>query len=222
MVCFLFPIHRYAHLDSSSRVNTSQHINQALDTSSRFASQPRQFGVLNWLSSCYHCSFMSNQSRTHYIIMTSSNGNIFRVTGHLCGEFTGHRWIPRTKASDAELWCFFDLRLNKRLSKQWCGWWFETSLCSLWRHGNDPAKWCICSRPVFCLLLGVSSDYAQSITDQFTKVTCPVIGTHSLNLLPAGDRKRALVRSDLIWCLKRYHEYNAGYIPISKGDLLLI
>ena len=25
----------------------------------------------------------------------------------LCvGEFTGNRWIPRTKASDAELWCF--------------------------------------------------------------------------------------------------------------------
>ena len=31
---------------------------------------------------------------------------IFRVTGHLCGEFTGPRWIPRTKASDAELWYF--------------------------------------------------------------------------------------------------------------------
>ena len=30
----------------------------------------------------------------------------FRITGHLCGEFTNHRWIPRTKASDAELWCF--------------------------------------------------------------------------------------------------------------------
>ena len=30
--------------------------------------------------------------------MTSSSGNIFRVTGHLCGEFI--------KASDAELWCF--------------------------------------------------------------------------------------------------------------------
>ena len=38
------------------------------------------------------------------LMMTSSNGNIFRVTGPLCGEFTGHRWIPRTKASDAELW----------------------------------------------------------------------------------------------------------------------
>ena len=40
------------------------------------------------------------------IMMTWSNGNIFRVTGPLCGEFTGHRWIPLTKASDAELWCF--------------------------------------------------------------------------------------------------------------------
>ena len=39
-------------------------------------------------------------------MMTSSNGHIFRVTGHLCGEFTGHRWIARTKASDAEL-CYF-------------------------------------------------------------------------------------------------------------------
>ena len=39
-------------------------------------------------------------------MMTSSNGNIFRVTGHLCGKFTGPRWISRTKASDAGLWCF--------------------------------------------------------------------------------------------------------------------
>ena len=26
-------------------------------------------------------------------MMTSSNKNIFRVTGHLCGEFTGRRWM---------------------------------------------------------------------------------------------------------------------------------
>ena len=37
---------------------------------------------------------------------TSSYGNIFRVTGPLCGEFTGRRWIPLTKARDTELWCF--------------------------------------------------------------------------------------------------------------------
>ena len=51
-------------------------------------------------------------------------------------EFTGHRWIPLTKASNAELWCFFYLCLNKRLNKQSWGWWFETPCCSLWRHCN--------------------------------------------------------------------------------------
>ena len=72
-------------------------------------------------------------------MMTSSSGNIFRVTGHLCGEFTGLRWIPRTKASDVE-WSFdvfFDLCPNKRLSKQSWGWWFETPSGWLWRHSND-------------------------------------------------------------------------------------
>ena len=32
--------------------------------------------------------------------------NTFHITGPLCGVFTGHCWIPLTKASDAELWCF--------------------------------------------------------------------------------------------------------------------
>ena len=39
-------------------------------------------------------------------MMTSSNETLFRVTGPLYGEFTCQRWIPRTKASDAELLCF--------------------------------------------------------------------------------------------------------------------
>ena len=71
------------------------------------------------------------------VMMKSSNGNIFRVTGHLCAEFTGYRWFPRTKASDAEIWFFFlDLRLNNLLSKQSWGWWFEKSLRPLWHHCN--------------------------------------------------------------------------------------
>ena len=36
--------------------------------------------------------------------MMSSNASFFRVTGSLCAEFTGHRWIPLIKANDAELW----------------------------------------------------------------------------------------------------------------------
>ena len=43
-------------------------------------------------------------SENRWCMMMSTNGNIFRVTGHLCGEFNGHRWIPRPKGSDAELW----------------------------------------------------------------------------------------------------------------------
>ena len=81
-------------------------------------------------------------------MMTSSNGNIFHVTGHLCGDFTGHRWITHTKASAAELWClrwsfdvFFDLCLNKRLSKQWWGWWIEMPWCPFWLHRNEMLRW---------------------------------------------------------------------------------
>ena len=40
------------------------------------------------------------------IMMTSWNGNIYRVTGPLCLEFTSHQWIPLTKASNAGLWYF--------------------------------------------------------------------------------------------------------------------
>ena len=79
-------------------------------------------------------------------MMTSSNGNIFHVTDHLCGEFTGHRWIHRPKASDEDLWCFLDLRMNKRLNKQSWGWWFETPSRSLWRHCNGD----VCSAGMGC------------------------------------------------------------------------
>ena len=51
-------------------------------------------------------------------------------------ELTGPRWIPRAKVSDAELWCFFVMRLDKRLCKQSGGWWFETLSRPLWRHSN--------------------------------------------------------------------------------------
>ena len=141
------------------------------------------------------------------IMMASSNGNIFRVTGHLCREFTGihrspvissHRPVMRSfdiffdlrlnKRPFLSQWSqchityplctawswwrhqmetfsallticswnspvtgefptqrpvtrsfnvFFDLRLNKRLSKQSWGWWFETLSRPLWRHCND-------------------------------------------------------------------------------------
>ena len=44
--------------------------------------------------------------RAQWLMMTSLNGNISRVTGPLWGESIGHRWISLTKSSDADLWCF--------------------------------------------------------------------------------------------------------------------
>ena len=46
------------------------------------------------------------------------------------------RWFPLTKASDAEIWRFFDLCINRRLSKQLGRRWFETPSRSLWRLCN--------------------------------------------------------------------------------------
>ena len=70
--------------------------------------------------------------------MKSSNGNLFRVTGLLWGESTGHRWIPLTKPVTRSFEVFFDLRLNKRLSNQSRRRWFETPLRSLWGHMSAP------------------------------------------------------------------------------------
>ena len=70
-------------------------------------------------------------------MMTSSNGNIFHVTGFLCGEFTGTGEFPAQRPVTRSFDVFFDLRLNQRMSKQSWGWWFETLSCPLWRHCYD-------------------------------------------------------------------------------------
>ena len=49
-------------------------------------------------TSLLHCSLCYD-----IYMITSSNGNILRVTGFLWGEITGHWWIPLTKTSEAEL-----------------------------------------------------------------------------------------------------------------------
>ena len=55
-------------------------------------------------------------------MMMSSNGNIFRATGHLCREFTGPGEFPTQRPVTRSFDVFFDLRLNKQLSKQPWGW----------------------------------------------------------------------------------------------------
>ena len=97
----------------------------------------------SWLILDFHPA----HKRWHYNVMPSligwaqamkmsSNGSIFRVTGPLRWELTGHRWIPAQRPVTWSFDVFSDLHLNKRLSEQLWGWWFETLSHSLWSHYN--------------------------------------------------------------------------------------
>ena len=89
-----------AHYSPSVRVAVSSHRIVAWLWCFLFA---RLHKLLNKQSTCRWFVLMM---RCQLRMMTSSNGNIFRVTGPLWGESTGHRFIPITKASRAEFWCF--------------------------------------------------------------------------------------------------------------------
>ena len=71
------------------------------------------------------------------LLFPSHDGNIFRVTGHLYGKFTGPSEFPAQRPVTRSFDVFFDLCLNKRLSKQSWGRWSETLSRPLWRHCND-------------------------------------------------------------------------------------
>ena len=62
-------------------------------------------------------------------MMTSSNGNIFRVTGHLCGEFTGDQWIPRANGQWRGALIF-------SLTCAWINGWVNTCETGDLRHHN--------------------------------------------------------------------------------------
>ena len=85
-------------------------------------------GVLSH-GTLYHSSLYSwwrHQMETFSALLTICAGN-----SPVTGEFPAQR--PVTQSLDV----FYDLRMNKRLSKQSWGWWFETPSDLLWRHCND-------------------------------------------------------------------------------------
>ena len=66
-----------------------------------------------------------HQMKTFFALLALCAGNL-----PVTGEFPSQR--PVTRSFDV----FFDLRLNKRLSKQSWGWWFQTPSWSFWHHCN--------------------------------------------------------------------------------------
>ena len=81
-------------------------------------------------------------------MMTSSNGNIFWVTGPLWGESISYRLRPLTEISNPEILCFLALCLCKRQSKSG-RWWFETPSRSLWSHCNEMSSTWLRLSPFF-------------------------------------------------------------------------
>ena len=79
------------------------------------------------------------------------------------GEFPSHRPVTRSFG------VFFDLRLNRRLSKQPRRWWFETSACSLWRHCNDLLTRILNSG--FCSLGSTVASKSAAMLEKFCSFT---------------------------------------------------
>ena len=125
--------------------------------------------------------------------MTSSNGNIFRITGHVCREFTSPDEFPAQRPVTWTFDDFFDLHLIRRLSKQWWGWWFETLSRPLWRHCN---VWRICKTVtyelniwwglLYILRLNVAHFADDIYKCNFLKENCCILIKVSLKFVPKG------------------------------------
>ena len=107
-------------------------------------------------------------------MMTSSNGDTIHGTGPFVREFFGE--FPAQRPVTQIFDVFFELCLNKRLSEQSWGWWFETPSRSLWRHFN--AYICYIS-----MRFGKSKMSSHAVSDL-------IQSTWTLQLLPAIKSKR--------------------------------
>ena len=119
-------------------------------------------------------------------IMTSSNGIIFHVTGHLWGESTGDRGVfrsqrPVTRNFDA----LADLRLNKRFSKHSRCRWFETPSRSLWRrcnvHGKEGCTYFIVNTQASLRLQGINSHSSKYFSPNIPSSTPVAYLTKGVN-----------------------------------------
>ena len=124
-------------------------------------------------------------------------------------EITGPDEFPIQRPVTRSFDVFFDLRLNKRLSKQPWGWWFVTPSCSLWRHRNaHKHKLKICSNictHVFhssCFILTILS---SSLLSTDLAMYCYNRRFRCIWYTNVHDVFNGTVLSYLLWC--PYFEY---------------
>ena len=90
------------------------------------------------LRNCNHILHPSISAADAPVLSSHTHDDVvFRVTDPLCGKFTGPGEFPAQRPVTRSFNVFFDLRPNKRLSKQSWGWWFGTPSWSLWRQWHE-------------------------------------------------------------------------------------
>ena len=108
-----------------------------------------------------------HQMETFSALLAISAGN-----SPVTGEFPAQR--PVTRSFDV----FFDLRSNKRLSKQSWGWWFGTPSHPLWHHSNAQYMY----RGVESVYIHTSTYYMYTCLRKADGCCSPVLGSHSPGL----------------------------------------
>ena len=129
-----------------------------------------------------------------------------------------HRWIPRTKASDVELDVFFDLCLNKQLSKQSWGWWLEMPSCPLWRHCNEKYVDDILDMWMFLLSVRVNLNNCG----KWYKMQIYIIILSDIDLTQSFDKRNMIDTFHTIThCALRCHMVTYISVSIGSGNSLL-
>ena len=134
---------RYRHTQISRQIEWRSHLTRLSEENCKLASWNYvNLGLIYWWQSwerggerprqvkynplnSSHISWWSHQMETFSVLLAICAGN-----SPVPGEFPTQR--PVTRSFDV----FLDLRLNKRLSKQSWGWWFESLSRPLWLHRN--------------------------------------------------------------------------------------
>ena len=115
-------------------------------------------------------------------MMTSSNGNISALLALCAGNSPVTGAFPSQRPVTRSFGVFFDLCLNKRLSKQSWGWWFEMSSRSSWCQHNDHAWEVPVSIMAYCQ--GISFSHKQkNLTPSFVLAFKSIVHLHTISFV---------------------------------------
>ena len=86
---------------------------------------------------CYQSCHVWKMFACNLWMMTSSDATFTALLAICAGKSPVPAEFPAQRPVTRSFNIFLDLRLNKRLSKQSWGWWFETLSHPLWRHCHE-------------------------------------------------------------------------------------